>query len=432
VPMNPLPGSSPGFMTLDADWVVTMDGPPVRTGRVVVEGGVVARVGSAADVAARGEHRQLGQAVLLPGLINAHCHVELSAHQGALGPEDFWLWLPKLVMLRMAAGAADKERAAVPSAVRSMLEAGTTCVGDISRSAWLPRVLAGEAIRKVCYVELINGAMSPPTDMTQLRQRVAELPHDPLLVAGISPHAPYTVRGEDLRACAAMAGREALPLAIHLAETREEIEWLRLGTGLIEQWHGKFFKDPPRSPLCGPTEYAAGAGLGQMPVAALIHMNHADDWQRLCAIPEDRRPVVVYCPRAHAFFGHSAHPFREMLEAGVPVAVGTDSAASHLAEESRPLSVADELRWLHARYPEVPAETLVRMGTIDAARALGLAATVGRIRAGFQADLIAFALAQPNTDPLTDLLEGGQLPCFVCVAGRLVQGEAPNDRARRQ
>jgi imidazolonepropionase-like amidohydrolase len=78
----------------------------------------------------------------------------------------------------------------------------------------------------------------------------------------------------------------------------------------------------------------------------------------------------------------------------------------------------------------VPGETLLRMGTIHAARALGLAATVGRIRVGFQADLIALELTQPGADPLTDLLEGGQLPCFVCVAGRLVQGEAPDDRAR--
>jgi cytosine/adenosine deaminase-related metal-dependent hydrolase len=420
-----MPGHVSEPVTVDADWVVTMDGPAIRSGRVVIESSRIVAVGPVSDVPLRGEHQQLGQAVLMPGLINAHCHLELSAHHGVLPPEDLWSWLPKLVMLRLAPGAAAKEQAAVPAAVQSMLAAGTTCVGDISRAAWLPGALAAEPIRKVCYVELINGAMSPPTDMPQLQQRVMELPRDPLLVAGISPHAPYTVKSEDLRACGVLAARQTLPLAIHLAETHEEIEWLRHGTGLIGQWHARFFQDPPGSPRCGPTEYVLGTGMAEAPAAALIHMNHADDWRRIKEIPEDRQPAVVYCPRSHAFFGHTAHPFREMLDAGLVVAVGTDSAASHLVDEAHPLSVLDELRWLHGRCPTVPAETLLRMGTIHGAKALGLTTKVGRIRAGLQADLMAFETTNAGADPLTDLLEGKRLPCFVCVAGRPVGTEPP-------
>lgn len=412
--------TSPGPLTLDAEWVFTMNGPAIRGGRVVIEGSRIAAVGPASDVPIRGEHRPLGQAILLPGLINAHCHVELSAYHGELPPEDFWSWLPKLVMVRMAPGATAREQAAVPDAVRSMLAGGTTCVGDISRAGWLPTALASEPIRKVCYVELISGAGTPPSDMAQLQQRLTDLPRDPLLMPGISPHAPYTVRNVDLQACAALAAQQSLPLAMHLAETREEIEWLARGTGLIGQWHARFFRDPPQPPRCGPTEYALAAGIAEAPAAALVHMNHADDWRRILEIPQDRQPVVVYCPRSHAFFDHTAHPFREMLGAGLPVAIGTDSAASHRAQEAQPLSVLDELRWLHSRCPAVPAEELLQMATIHGARALGLATQIGRIGAGMQADLAAFPLAETTADPLTSLLEGDQLAGFVCVAGQAV------------
>lgn len=417
---RPVNDSDP--MTIDADWVVTMAGPAIRTGRVVVEAGRIAAVGAVTDVPIRGQHRRLSEAVLLPGLVNAHCHLELSAYHGVLPPSDLWSWLAKLVMLRLQPDAAAREQAAVAAAVRSMLQSGTTCVGDISRAAWLPGILSGETMRKICYVELISGAMSPPADMTQLQQRLAALPgDDPLLVKAISPHAPYTVKREDMEACVALATREGLPLAIHLAETREEIEWLRWGTGRIQEWHTRLIKDPPRCPRLGPTEYALAAGFAHSRAAALIHMNHADDWRRLLDLPADRRPTVVYCPRSHAFFGHESHPFREMLQAGVSVAIGTDSAASHEGEEARPLSVLDELRWLHAHCPDVPVQTLLQMATVHGAAGLGFSEKIGRIAAGYDADLAAFDVGQPPSgDPLTGLLEDNRPACLTCVAGRIV------------
>ncbi len=408
-------------MTIQADWVVTMDGAPLRSGRVVVEAGRIAAVGPASEVAVRGLHRNLGQAVLLPGLVNAHCHLELSAWHGALGAGELWSWLQGLIRLRLRTDAATREQAAVPAAIRSMLQAGTTCVGDISRAAWLPAMLACEPIRKVCYIELISGGISPPANMAQLEQCLSAAPRDPLLVRAITPHTPYTVTGEDLRACAALARREQLPLAIHLAETSDEVEWLRYGTGPIAMWHAKDFRNPPKSPLCGAAEYALAMGLAEAPAAALIHMNHADDWQRLCDLPDGRRPVVVYCPRSHAYFGHERpHPFGEMLGAGLAVAIGTDSAASHLGDEPRPLSVLDELRWLHAAEPDVTPAMLLKMATIHGAAALGMADRIGRIAPGFEADLMAVTPPGRCHDPVKTLLETDGLPSFVCVAGREV------------
>jgi aminodeoxyfutalosine deaminase len=418
-------------MTVDADWIETMDGPTIRKGRVLVEAGRIAAIGPADRVPIRGRHRRLGHVLLLPGLVNAHCHLELSAYHGMMRASDLWSWLTQLVELRLAPGGAAREQAALTGAVRSMLAAGTTCVGDISRAEWLAGALAKEPIRKVCYVELISGARSSPADMAQLRQRLSDLPSDdPLLLKALSPHSPYTVTREDLEACMALAASENLPLAIHVAETREETRWLHEGTGSIAQWQARLFKAPPRSPLIGPTAYILGAHPARPSPTALVHMNYADDWRSLLSIPADRRPVVVYCPRSHAFFGHQPHPFREMLEAGLLVATGTDSAASHAADERQPLSVLDELRWLYRQQPDLPAMALLRMGTVHAGAAVGLGQAVGRIRVGFAADLVAFSLEpMPSAEPLAAVLKGTMQPCFVCVAGQVFDLATSGTRA---
>lgn len=407
--------------TLDADWLITMDGPAIRKGRVVFTDRILA-VGPAAQVPAIGRHVRLGPCVLMPGLINAHCHLELSAHHGALPAGDFWNWLPALVAKRLEQASPLAEQQAVAPAVASMLESGTTCVGDICRADWVVQTLQALPIRKVCYIELISGGFSPPADIPQLQNCLDALPYGgALLTPGLSPHTPYTVTRDDLEACGRLAHKRGLPLAIHLAETRDEIEWLRYGTGRIADWHARLFAHPPRSPAIGPTEYAL-ACLGTTP-AALIHMNHADDWQRLCERPADAQPAAVYCPRSHRFFGHADHPWRDMLAAGLKVAVGTDSAASHQADEARPLSVLDELRWLGRECPDVPARTLLEMATLHAAAAVGLSTRIGRLAPGYEADLVAFALPRPGVpEPALAILDSEQLPSRVYVAGRCVVG----------
>lgn len=403
-----------------------MDGPAIHRGRVAIADGRVAAVGPADDVAVSGRHIRLGPAIVIPGLVNAHCHLELSTYHGGLPAGDLWRWLANLVMARMQPDAPARERKAVPAAVRSMLEWGTTCVGDISRAHWLPEVLTGLPIRKVCYIELISGAMSSPADMTQLQDRLAGLPtNDPLLVPAISPHAPYTITVEDLRSCVALARQRGCPLAMHLAETRDEVEWLRHGTGRIAEWHRRLFESPPASPGVGPAAYALMAGLGACSPsgAALVHMNYADDWRGLCDVPRKCQPAIVYCPRSHHFFGHEAHPVRQMLDAGLTVAIGTDSAASHAADEARPFSVVDELRWLRRQYPDIPAQQLLAMATVHGAAAVGLTSQIGRLTAGRQGDLVAFEIPRSDiADPAAALLDGEQPASVVCIAGQMVVG----------
>ena len=189
----------------------------------------------------------------------------------------------------------------------------------------------------------------------------------------------------------------------------------------MQAWHARRLRDAPRSPQTPPTRYALDTGLAHAPATALIHMNYADDWLDLFTVPAERRPAVVYCPRAHAFFGHQPHPFRAMLDAGLAVAVGTDSAASHPIDQARPLSVLDELRWLHARHPGLAAKTILEMGTVHAAAALGQSDKIGSLTAGRLADLVAFDVGScPMADPIAAVLERTDLPRFVCLAGKIL------------
>jgi len=414
-------GRTSQAVTLQADWIITASGPVIRNGRVVIRDGRIAAVGPAKEVPTVGKLVRLEESALLPGLINAHCHIELSAYHGAIGTGDFWQWLSRLIELRRQRQSQQTEPPAAQVAIDSMLRAGTTCVGDIVRAPWMPDILAASGIRKVCFVELISHARTAPRDPAGLAEALQSLRQTDLLQAGISPHSPYTVHAEHVKACIELARRNRLPLAMHFAETAEEAEWLRSGQGRTAQWQAQLLPNPPDPPRCPPCRWLLELGLFRCPTVALVHANYADDWLLLCRMPPSRRPVIVYCPRTHRFFGHGEHPFGQMLRMGLPVALGTDSAASHPDDEPEPLSVLEEARWLAAAHPDLPASIILQMLTVNAARALGLQDRIGQIRAGFEADLVAFRCTSRTNEPLEEILHSSVRPHLVMVRGtRLV------------
>src|SRR5262249_21295983 len=160
--------------------------------------------------------------------INAHTHLELSCYAGRLSPGPFWNWIERLIALRREPGAATRELQAVVDGAKASLRAGVTCVGDVSRTGRNVNALRGIPIRSICFIELISGAATPPGDPDQLLEslRQAEASADEMTTLGISPHALYSVTWSDLRRTVAIAADRDAPVAIHLAETPEEIEWL--------------------------------------------------------------------------------------------------------------------------------------------------------------------------------------------------------------
>ncbi|HUU83001.1 MAG TPA: amidohydrolase family protein [Phycisphaerae bacterium] len=409
-------------MILCAPYVLAADNQIIPDGAVRVDRGTIVEVGPAAQLTGpatqvTGPARtDLGQSLLLPGFVNAHTHLELTHLAGRIPPKaDFVDWIRRLVD---AMRDADDDSAVTLDSVRRgrelSLSAGVTTIGDITRLPALTRpVLAEGPLRTLSFGEVIA--------IGRLRNRLNErltaaadaCTVSEFLQIGISPHAPYTLEPDGLRACVARAVACGLRMCIHLAETANEAEFTADLTGPIRTFferHHIWDRQVP-CPGLSPVEYAADTGL-LGPDALLAHANYVTDRDidRIAASGAH----VAYCPRTHAAFGHPPHPFRRMLDRGVNVCVGTDSLASNPS-----LSVLEELRFLRRNDPDLPPALLIEMGTARAARALGMSTSVGRIAPGLRADLTAIPLDPDGpSDPMENVLQGNADPTCTCVAGR--------------
>ena len=392
---------------LTARWVVPIGSPPVRGGTVeLAADGTVAALHDRPD--ARAGAVDLGDAALLPGLVNCHAHLEfsdLAAPIPAAG--TFADWIAATVAVRRSRAGAVMDR--VNRGLAESLAAGVTIVGDICTglpwtggwdAAALPPPLQRPAI--VAFGEVI-APRDPVAGAAAGRAFLTATGDPPDLARGLAPHAPYSVHPAAVALLTAAPAAPRVPLAIHLLETREEVELMKSGTGPLaaamadlNATRGDFGADRLRTDYLHPLERAA-RGL-------IVHGNFLTrddvDW---LADPRRGHLSVIYCPRTHAHFGHPPHPWRTLLKAGVRVALGTDGRGSN-----PDLSVWNELRFLHDRLPEIPPATLVRLATVEGAAALGVEA--GAIVPGRPADLCAISLPRETGDAWTDLFAPGSTP----------------------
>jgi cytosine/adenosine deaminase-related metal-dependent hydrolase len=398
-----------GVTRIFAAWVAPMTGPPVRDAAVVLDAGTIVGVASAAAIRRAfpsGDDVDLGSAVILPGLVNAHTHLELSHLTPGPTPAGFVDWLLDLMRRAPAGGASPGD--AVKIGIAQCLRFGVTSVGDISAMPAVTRpVLAASPLAGVACGEV--RAMAKRRGFLGERLAAAAVPiSGGRVVAGISPHAPYSIETDGYRSCLEAAIARDLPLTTHLAESKDEAEFLADQTGPFRQlWAALDAWDDavPRS-IGGPVRLARDLGLLDYPKTSLAHLNYCDDDE--LQLLARGRASVVYCPRTHDYFGHPPHRWREMLSRGINVAVGTDSCAS-----SADLNLVDDLRLLHRIAPEMSVASLWEMATVRAARAIG--SDAGTIGIGRAADLVAFEAA--GDDPLRDVLESDRLPVGVWAGG---------------
>lgn len=356
-----------------------------------------------------------GSAVILPGLVNAHTHLELTRLRGRVGKSSrFTGWLSELIEMRRN-WPPEEFLASTSEGARESLVSGTTLVGDISASGLSGQALRAENLRKIVYEEVIG--LSPdriPEYISALRTRITAAGQDPLLRAGVSPHAPYTVSPGLYAALGELARQNGLPLATHMAETRSELEFLERGTGEFRDflaWLGVLPADWV-APGVRPVALLDSLGLlRQRPV--LIHCNYLDG-DSIGRILRSQSSVV-FCPRSSTFFGHENHPVRSLLDQGVNVALGTDSLASN---ES--LSILDEMRFLSRMRKDLMPEEVLRMATLNGAAALGFGGRLGRLVPGYLADMTILALPDSvaGRNLTSQVLEGAG----ECIA-TIVQGE---------
>ena len=384
---------------LTASWVLPVMGPPVRDGRVAVDGGQVAWVGGAGDPGEpEGRPRDLGPGVLLPGLVNAHCHLELSHLAGLLpGGGGFVPWVESVVASR-GRFAPEAMRSATASAIRFLEERGTVAVGDVSNALGHLDLLSASRLSAVVYLELLSwDPAKAEAVLAFAEQRLAEV--TPALRPGVdvrlAAHAPHSVSPALF---ALLVGRGG-PAALHLAESPDETAFLAGGGGA---WPGFLerrslgdvaFAPPGLSPV----RYADRLGvLHEHLVAAHGVQLDAVDREILA-----RRGVhVVLCPRSNRHLGVGAADVPALLASGVRLALGTDSLAS-----AETLDVLDDAVLLHRQFPALDPGAIVRMATLGGAEALGLD-DLGAIAPGKRAALAFAPASGVDADPHELLLSG--------------------------
>lgn len=421
-----------------ARWVLPISSGAIEGGAVAVEGGRIAAVGARAELVGRfpeARLRDCGEAAILPGLINCHSHLELTAMRGFLEPEegDFKAWLRKLTATRMMQLTDDDLLVSATWGAVEAARAGVTCLGDACSSAAASMgALRATGLRGTVFQEVFGPDRSFAREQLEgLRQQVSKLREDEtaLVRVGVSPHAPYSVSGDLYELVTDYALAEKLPLMTHAAESEAERLFLSEGRGPFAEdlqrrgieWH---------APGLSTVQYLASRGvLAARPLLAhCIRVDEAD-----IRTIKEAGAGVAHCPRSNAKLGHGRAPFAAFIEHALAVGLGSDSVASNntcdLLEEARFATLFSRAGGDSVEGRMVNAFDALRAATEGSAHALGINSQVGTLAEGMQADLVAVSLKgvhqMPRYEPSAALVfaSSGRDVLLTVVAGREVFSE---------
>ena len=406
-----------------AGWVLPVTSAPVRDGTVIVEDGRIAHVGTRRLAADSRDDVQLGDALLMPGLVNAHCHLELTAMRGFLDGLSFREWILRLTMSRRAVLTPEMLLDSARLGVVEGLMHGVTTFADTGDTGTGFDAMLERGVRGICYREVFgpDPAQCSESIAALARSAAAMRERETALVrVGISPHAPYTVSDELFRATTALARDNEYPMAVHIAESEVE-------RALVVEASGQFADGlrtrgiPVEVRGRTPVELLASLGvLGVKPL--LIHCVRVDARDIATIVSHDA--AVAHCPASNAKLGHGTAPLASMRAAGIRVGLGTDSVASNdrmdVLDEARVAALFANAR--EARHDALSADDALALVTIGGARALGLDAEIGSLEVGKAADLAAFRVPlyrAPTHDPIAAAIYAlaGVPAALVVVAG---------------
>ena len=384
---------------LAADWLIPVRGEPVRDGALLIGGdGRITAAGPSAEVPASPgiPTRHFPGAALVPGLVNTHTHLELTGLGGRIAAAGFPEWIGQLRRLKEARSHGDF-LAAARQGVADCFAAGVTTVADTGDSGTVIEALAEAGASGIAYLEVFGPHPDQCADSLADLQRRAEALRpfaSGRVRLGISPHAPYSVSGPLFRAASAWARSEGLPLAVHIAESPEELALLANGTGAFAAAWSRRGIPMPEPAGDSPIAWLARHGvLG--PDLLCIHVVHAgeEDVARLARTGS----AVAHCPLSNAAHMHGTASLATLLDAGLRVGCGTDSVASVGA-----LDLLAEVRAARA-LAGLAAQAAFRLCTLDAARAIGLDGEIGSLEAGKWGDAAIIAIGETD-DPLEAVL----------------------------
>ena len=388
-----------------ADWLLPISSPPLRDGRVAVVDGRITEIGSSPAV----DEIDLGRAVVMPALVNAHTHLELSYLHGRIPPAPrFAQWVRQVMTTRQQYPDAADPRIveAARQAIADARAAGTGLFGDVSNTLVTVPLLRDARMPAQVFYELTGFTeQNPAARVSDARARIDATGVDGReLRISIAPHAPYSVSAPLFQAIRADLDRhDGAVSSVHLGEPADELELLRHGGGEIkavlqelERWPADW-----RPPGVSPVRYLVDLGVLDSRMLAVHGVQFDDDDVSLLSA---RRVTIVSCPRSNVHVGVGSPRLDAFYARNVDVAFGTDSLAS-VAD----LNVFAELKEARRLASRVPARRLLESATLAGARALRFDRDFGSIEAGKRAALIAVAVPE-GVDDVEEYLLTGILP----------------------
>ena len=398
-----------------ASYLLPVTSPPLAGGALAVENGRIVDCGTLEEL--RKTHtapvREFPGCVIMPGLVNAHTHLELThfpawkLRKGIdYSPRTYVDWVIQVIKIRRAL-SRDELVNSVREGMHKSLECGTTAIGEILTDRSLMPLYGEFPLSGRLYLEAIGQDPAAGDSFLNSFEKIMAESMPGSMLPGISPHAPHTLSAGFMTDIAAVARRRSIPLTIHLAETREELAFLHDSTGRIADQLYPFagwgdYLPPPR--YATPVSYLDSLGVLN-PGTSVVHCVHVTPAD--ADILRQRGVTAVLCPRSNDRLAVGRAPLHLLKKAGIPLALGTDSLASNDS-----LSLWDEMRFLRRQFPDIfTSEELIALATVGAAGALHLRHLAGSLEQGKQADfLVVKAALSPSSPDLHEaIIEQGQL-----------------------
>ena len=405
-------------MIIRAGTVVTMDGPPIENGAVAVSGSRITNVGKFSEISATNSGEQivdLGEQALLPGLINAHCHLDYTCLRGKIPPpKSFTEWI-QAINAEKANLSPENYIGSINDGFAEATRFGTTTIANLTAFPELvSRIQA--PIRAWWFAELID--VRDPSRANEIVDAAVET----LKSAehwGLAPHAPFTASANLYRRCEEVARLENALLTTHLAESREEMSMFRDASGPLYDFLkeiGRNMADCGRkTPLSQLTEILRDVStpLDMTESWMLVHLNELAKNDFDLFARSRNQFSIAHCPRSHAYFGHSPFEFETLRELGFNVCLGTDSLASN-----DDLSLFAEMRAFQKEFPKLPPDEIFRMVTLNPALALAKPHVLGRIGKNCWADLIAVPITG-STSAFEEIVAFDRVVSWLMINGQV-------------
>ena len=383
-------------MILRAKIILPLTAPPIEDGAVFVAGHRIRAVAPWKNLRPhlRAKVLDLGDVIVLPGLVNAHCHLDYTDMAGQLPPaKTFTDWIAAITAAKTAWGYSDYARSWLHGA-HQLLKTGTTTVGDIEMMPdLLPEVWDATPLRVFSFLEMtgIRARRVPGEILREAVEKIDTLRH-PRHRAWLSPHAPYSTLPELLQRTARLAQKRKWRVSIHVAESTQEFEMFQHARGEMHDWLKRNARDNSDCGRGSPVAHLARQKLLGENVLAI----HANCLARGDAtLLAKTKTHVVHCPRSHDYFKHPPFERARLANAGVNICLGTDSLATtrKTGKQKPELDLFAEMRALADKDKTISPAEVLELATVNGARALGLTGKAGELSRGAFADLIAIPFA---------------------------------------